>query len=269
VGVAAYGLAYFVQATIGALPNIAEKALPAVTQWCAEHNIRLPFTNIDTLKDEVMKNVTAGAKSLGTFADFARGATAQFIYFIVGCVVAMGIFYNPDLEMDAPAKGHKNNFYSACCLEISKRVASFFESFSIIMRAQVIIAAIDAALTGIFCWAMGFSYVLVAVGMTFICGLIPMVGNLLSNTLVVGLGFMVSPTKGLVALGFLVCIHQLEYILNSRIVGGRIRSPLWMTLLSLVLGEGLMGVTGMIIAPAILHYIRIEAAEISVNHSEK
>ena len=74
-------------------------------------------------------------------ADLARGATVQFIYLVVGCVVAMGIFLNPDLEMDAPDRGHKNNLYSLCCKEISQRVTTFYESFAIIMKAQVIIAA--------------------------------------------------------------------------------------------------------------------------------
>jgi predicted PurR-regulated permease PerM len=109
----------------------------------------------------------------------------------------------------------------------------------------------------------------VAVGITFLCGLLPVVGNLLSNTVVVALGFTVSPAKGLAALVFLVCIHQLEYFLNSKIIGSRIRSPLWLTLLALVLGESLMGVAGMILAPAILHYIRMEAAQVPVDHKPK
>ena len=109
----------------------------------AINNIRLPFTNFDTLKDEITKSVTAGTKSLGAFADFARGATAQFIYLIVGVVVALGLFINPALEMDRPARGHQNNLYTACCREINERFSNFYGSFEMIMKAQVIISAID------------------------------------------------------------------------------------------------------------------------------
>ena len=145
----------------------------------------------------------------------------------------------------------------------------FYHSFAMVMSAQVIIAAIDATLTGIFLAVIGLPHIVVAVGVTFLCGLLPVVGNLLSNTLVVAIGFTISPAKGLGALAFLVCIHQLEYFLDCKIIGGKIRSPLWLTLLALVLGESLMGVTGMILAPAVLHYIRIEASSVSVNPKPK
>jgi predicted PurR-regulated permease PerM len=74
---------------------------------------------------------------------------------------------------------------------------------------------------------------------------------------------MVSPTRGLLALGFLVCIHHLGFFLNSKIVGSKIRSPIWLTLLALVVGERMMGVTGMVLSPVALHYIRIETSKLS------
>jgi predicted PurR-regulated permease PerM len=264
LGFAAYGLAYFVQSTTAALPGIAEKAVPAVAQWASAHRIRLPFTDFDSLKTEAMKGAASEASDVGKFADFARGATAEFVYFIVGVVVALGIFIAPRSEfIDRPSAGHYN-LYSVCRDEICLRFARFYESFFLVMKAQMTISAIDTTLTGIFVAVMGLPYLVVAVGATFICGLLPVVGNLLSNTLVMALGFMVSPAKGLWALAYLVCIHQLEYFLNGKIIGGRIRSPLWLTLLALVIGESLMGVTGMILAPAILHYIRIESSVIPV-----
>jgi predicted PurR-regulated permease PerM len=61
-----------------------------------------------------------------------------------------------------------------------------------------------------------------------------------------------------------VVVHHLGFFLNSKIVGAKIRSPVWLTLLALVIGERLMGVTGMVLAPVALHYIRIEAALIPV-----
>jgi predicted PurR-regulated permease PerM len=102
------------------------------------------------------------------------------------------------------------------------------------------------------------------VGMTFLCGLIPVVGNLISNTVIVGIGFTVSPKMAFAALVFLVVIHKLEYFLNSKIIGHPIRNPLWLTLLALVLGERLIGLPGMILAPVVLNYIRMEASRIEV-----
>jgi predicted PurR-regulated permease PerM len=38
----------------------------------------------------------------------------------------------------------------------------------------------------------------------------------------------------------------------------------WLTLIGLVLGERLMGITGMILAPVLLYYIKVEALAFGV-----
>jgi len=269
LAVAAYGLAFFVHATVEALPAIAEKAVPAIIQWADAHQITLPFTDLGSLKEQAVQWARSEARDIGKFADFARGATEQFVYLTIGCLVAMGLFLNPRLEMDRPSHEARNNLYTLCCEEIGRRFATFYKSFDMVMNAQVTISAINAALTGIFMAALGLPHLVVAVGVTFICGLLPVVGNLLSNVVVVAIGFMISPAKGLGALVFLVCIHHLGFFLNSKIIGAKIRSPIWLTLLALVIGERLMGVTGMILSPVALHYIRIEASQITVDHNKK
>jgi predicted PurR-regulated permease PerM len=97
---------------------------------------------------------------------------------------------------------------------------------------------------------------------------LPVVGNLISNTVVVGIGFTISPGLALGALVFLIVVHKLEYFLNSKIVGDRIRTPLWLTLLGLIIGERLMGIPGMILAPVVLNYIRLEASQLKVEGRE-
>src|SRR5204862_3542087 len=98
----------------------------------------------------------------------------------------------------------------------------------------------------------------------FLCGLLPVLGNLISNAIIVALCFTISPKMALAALIFLIVIHKLEYFLNSKIVGDRIRNPVWLTLLGLILGEKLMGIPGMILAPVILNYLKMEASGIEV-----
>jgi predicted PurR-regulated permease PerM len=66
------------------------------------------------------------------------------------------------------------------------------------------------------------------------------------------------------ALIFLIVIHKLEYFLNSKIVGWRIHNPLWLTLLGLIVGERVLGLPGMILAPVILYYIKLEASATKV-----
>jgi predicted PurR-regulated permease PerM len=100
--------------------------------------------------------------------------------------------------------------------------------------------------------------------LTFICGVLPIVGNLLTNTIIIGVAFTMSPRYALYAFIFLITIHKLEYFLNSRIIGGRIDHPMWLTLLALIVGERLMGISGIILAPVILSFIKVEMKKIEM-----
>src|SRR5207249_6022302 len=100
------------------------------------------------------------------------------------------------------------------------------------------------------------------IGLTFLCGLLPIVGNLISNSIIVGIAFTISPRAAIAALIFLVGLHKLEYFLNSKIIGDRIKNPVWLTLLALIIGERLMGIPGMILAPVVLNYIKLEMSKI-------
>ena len=54
---------------------------------------------------------------------------------------------------------------------------------------------------------------------TFFAGLLPVIGNLISNTLIVIVGVSQGPGVALACLAFLVGVHKLEYFANARIVG--------------------------------------------------
>lgn len=84
--------------------------------------------------------------------------------------------------------------------------------------------------------------------------LIPVVGNLLSNTVIVVIALGVSSWIALLSLAFLVVIHKLEYVLNARIVGGEINAAAWEILVALFAAEAVFGVPGVIAAPIIYAY---------------
>jgi len=93
---------------------------------------------------------------------------------------------------------------------------------------------------------------------------VPIVGNLVSNTVIVFVALTVSLKLAISALLFLVLIHKLEYFLNSKIIGDRIRNPIWLTLVALIIGERLMGIPGLILAPVVLNYLRVEMLTVEV-----
>lgn len=263
-----YGLGRLISETILTLPKIAETAIPSIITWAKQHQIELPFTDYDSLKDAAFDIVKNEVGYLGSAARFARGATAQLVFVVVGGVVAISVFLNPRFELGRLPQARENNLYSACCAEIGRRFSVFYQSFNTVMGAQIAISAINTVFTAIFVLALQLPYSVWVIGLTFFCGLLPIVGTLVSNTIIVGIGFTVSPKVALAALVFLVVIHKLEYLLNSKIIGKRIRNPFWLTLLALVIGERLMGVPGMVLAPVVLNYLKLELSAIEVEDRE-
>jgi len=251
-----YGFGFFVRQAIVELPKIVSTdVLPRIVKYATSCGIELPFTDVESLKSLAIDSAQQTAGFLGSFA---RIATKEFLYFVVGVVVAIGIFLNPGLDFGSSS--NPPNLYSLHAGRLAGLFRSFYVSFRRVIGAQVIISAINTTLTATFVYAFGLPYATMVIILTFLCGLLPVVGNLISNTLIVGLGFTISPQFAGWALLFLVVIHKLEYFLNSRIIGGRICHPMWLTLLALLVGERLLGITGIILAPVALDFLKTEAS---------
>jgi predicted PurR-regulated permease PerM len=133
------------------------------------------------------------------------------------------------------------------------------------MGAQITISLINTLLTSIFVLAVRLPHAPLLIAITFLCGLVPIVGNLISNTIIVFVALTVSLKLAISAIIFLVVIHKLEYLLNSKIIGDRIRNPVWLTLVALIISERLMGIPGLILAPVVLNYLRVEMLTVEVS----
>lgn len=102
---------------------------------------------------------------------------------------------------------------------VIERFTTFYHSFATVMGAQIRISFINTMLTSVFLIWNGYPHLLVIVVLTFLLGMLPILGNLLSNTLIIGVGFTVSHRTAFLALLFLVAIHKFEYFLNRRSSG--------------------------------------------------
>ena len=251
------GLIYFSRQAYVALPEIADTTIPAVVGFAEKKGVELPFTDYESLKTLALSEAQEGIAGVGRYA---RAATFQFVLLVAGLVVAASLFLNASWGAENDPQSSRDSLYATVVRELAARFKTFFQSFTKVIGAQIVISTINTGLTAVFLVWNGYPFAAVLIVLTFLCGLLPIVGNLISNTLIVGVGFTLSPKTALVALIFLVVIHKLEYFLNSKIIGDRIKNPMWLTLIGLVLGEKLMGIPGMILAPVVLHYIKVEAS---------
>lgn len=154
--------------------------------------------------------------------------------------------------------------YQPFAASLIQRIHLFSQAFKNIVFAQVKISAVNASLTGLYLavvlplFGVHLPFTKTMIAITFLVGLLPVVGNLISNTVIVIVSMSHSFVIAVGSLAFLVIIHKLEYFLNARIVGGQIRAYAWELLVAMLLMEATFGLTGIVAAPVYYAYLKSE-----------
>lgn len=148
---------------------------------------------------------------------------------------------------------------------LTERAEILSRSFTRIVFSQIRISLLNTVLTGVF---LAFIMPMILgeplpltktmIVITFIAGLLPIVGNLISNTVIFLISLSVSPFAAVGALAYLIFIHKLEYFFNARIVGGQIRAHAWELLIAMLVMEASFGIPGLVAAPIFYAYIKDE-----------
>jgi predicted PurR-regulated permease PerM len=230
------------------MAQIIEDSRKILPVWILEH---LPADAI-TFKEEASTWLRTHAEELQVVGKEAGRVTAHvLIGMIVGSMVAL---------RDAIIDDHYKPFARA----LAQRAWLFGDAFRRIVFAQVRIATINAFFTGVYLAiilpVLGVHLPLVKtlIALTFVVGLIPVLGNLISNTVIVIVSLSQSLTVAIGSLVYLVIIHKFEYFLNARIVGGQIRANAWELLIAMLLMESAFGLAGIVAAPIYYAYIKSE-----------
>lgn len=148
-----------------------------------------------------------------------------------------------------------------------ERIRRFADAFRRIVFAQVKISAVNTTFTAIYLVAalplfgihLPLTKTLIAV--TFVAGLIPVLGNLISNTVIVVVSLSHSLEAAVASLVFLVVIHKLEYFLNARIVGAGVGARAWELLVAMLAMEAVFGIPGVVAGPIYYAYLKGELAD--------
>ncbi|MHC1481000.1 AI-2E family transporter [Frateuria aurantia] len=187
----------------------------------------------------------------------ARSLVHVFMGLLLGAIVAL-----------SQTSGSRSPKPLAAAL--AERCRQLTAAFRQIVFAQIKISLVNTALTSIFLLialpvaGVNIPLAKTLVALTFLAGLLPVVGNLVSNVMIVVAALSVSSWVAVVALAYLVAVHKLEYILNARIVGSRINARAWELLLAMLAMEAIYGLPGLIAAPIFYAYLKreLEQAEL-------
>ncbi|MFT3776962.1 MAG: permease [Ottowia sp.] len=144
------------------------------------------------------------------------------------------------------------------------RLHRFGETFRQIVVAQFFIALFNTFLTAVFLlvvlplWDSRLPYTMALILLTFVAGLIPIVGNLICNGVLTLVGLSVSPLVALACLAFLIGIHKAEYFINAKVVGARTHMSVWELLSVMFVMEAVFGPAGLVAAPLFYAYAKKE-----------
>ncbi len=226
----------------------SRKVLPS---WLLEH---LP-ADASTFKLQATEWLREHAGELQVVGKEAGRATAHvLIGMVIGGMLAV---------RDAVALDNFKPFARA----MATRGELFGDAFRRIVFAQLRISAINTIFTATYLAIvlplMGIHLPLVKtmIAITFLVGLLPVIGNLISNTMIVIVSLSHSLGVAIASLAYLVIIHKFEYFLNARIVGGQIRANAWELLIAMLLMEAVFGIAGIVAAPIYYAYIKSELRE--------
>ncbi|MET0357319.1 MAG: AI-2E family transporter [Cellvibrio sp.] len=210
------------------MPDNSEELRELITNWMREH--------------------AQEAKTLST--DASHTLVRILLGMIIGAMISL---HRPATLPTAPLAS-----------ALLARVKTLSRAFKKVVFAQVKISAVNTFFTGIYILVvlplldvnlpMAKSLVVI----TFVVGLLPIVGNLISNSILVIVALPFGIAVAAWSLVFLIVLHKLEYFLNAKIIGTQISAKAWELLITMLVMESIFGIAGVVAAPIFYAYAKQE-----------
>ncbi len=184
-----------------------------------------------------------------------KGMAHMFVTLLIGMILGAIIALQriPDVSRRKPLAA-----------ALFERLNLLVKAFRNIVFAQIKISLLNTTFTGIFLavvmplFGVHLPLTKTLIVLTFLLGLLPVIGNLMSNTLITIVGLSLSIWVAAAALGYLIVIHKVEYFLNAKIVGGQISAKAWELLLAMLVFEAAFGLPGVVAGPVYYAYLKSE-----------
>jgi predicted PurR-regulated permease PerM len=207
-------------------------------------------------QDDLLPSIGNWLKSHATaVGDFGLGTLKVVGYALVGILLGIMVALSELSRLQQPGPVGR---------QLLDQIIALRESFWRVASAQIRISAVNTVLTSIYLlvvlplFGVQLPLAKTLVALTFIAGLLPIVGNLISNSAITVLSISLSFNVALASLVFLIVVHKLEYFVNARIVGSQINAKAWEILLWMLLMERLFGPAGVVVAPVFYAWLKTE-----------
>ena len=251
------GIVAILQGDAGTLPRLLQRMAEIVETSRG----KLPPWLVDYLPGDTDAMKSTIVVWLREHAAELRTVGGELGHVIVHMLIGMVIGAMVSLREAAPASSG-----GPLAMALAERARRLGDAFRNVVFAQIRISALNTFFTALYLLValplagIHLPYGKTLVAVTFIVGLLPVVGNLISNTVIVVVSLSQSLGLAIASLVFLVVIHKLEYFLNARIVGARIHAKAWELLVAMLLMESAFGIAGLVAAPIYYAYLKDELA---------
>jgi predicted PurR-regulated permease PerM len=249
------GAIVYFKSDVGSLSNLLTKMAEivagsrgAMPQWLVDEMPQDP-DDIRGMLADWFREHAAEMQSVG------KEAGRVVVYALIGMIVGAMIALHEAMSLEPRGP---------LAARLIERVANLGSAFRRVVFAQVRISLLNTLFTAIYLVVVlplfGVELPLrkTLIVVTFVAGLLPVVGNLISNTVIVIVGLSYSFGVALASLVFLIVIHKLEYFLNARIIGTRIQARAWELLVAMLVMEAAFGLAGVVAAPIYYAFIKDE-----------
>jgi len=248
---------------IAALLRGSGEDIPALIQRMAEiiegARERLPAWLLQYLPEDADELQTSLVNWLRSHADAFQVAGAGLGRALAHILIGMVI--GALLSLETAVIGRERGPLTVAMAARARRLGIAFRR---VVFAQVWISTINTLFTAFYLtvvlplFGIELPFTKTLIGVTFIAGLLPIVGNLISNTAIFIVSLSQSLSVAMISLAYLIIIHKLEYFLNARIIGSHIRARAWEMLIAMLVMESAFGIAGLIAAPIYYAYLKDE-----------
>lgn len=239
-----HGMGDLLTAAAETLENLKRNLPPDLTE-------SLPDT-VEELREQMAVMLREHGKNISSVG---ISGVKTFAHLVLGMVVGgMAVLH----------RFEKGDHFPPLAASLHARLLTLSDAFDKVVFAQVKISALNTILTALYLvvilplCGVHLPMVTLLILLTFVAGLLPVVGNLISNATIVLISLGASPGVGVASLAFLVVIHKLEYFTNARIVGGEVKASVWELLCAMLVMEAVFGMAGMVAAPVVYAWLKAE-----------
>jgi predicted PurR-regulated permease PerM len=249
----------FARGRVGDLPGLVHRAAETVDSFRGQlEGLGVPASWLERLDDNVLQEAVSGwlREHGGLLTHAGQEAGVAVIHALVGIVLGLILFF----------PGHGGPPPGPLAVALDERTGHFASAFDGVVMAQVEVSALNTAVTAFYLLAIlplfgaSLPFTGTLLGLTFLAGLLPLVGNLISVGAIVAVALGVSLKVAVVSLVFFLIVHKLLYFVNARIVGARIGAAAWEILLAMLALEAAFGMMGLVMAPILYAYLKRELA---------